>query len=137
MMRPPPCRFMWGIASRDMRAKNSKDRCSAVAHCSSVALRARARGGPPELLTRMSRASESTGGGGDQVSDRLVIVEITRQGQDVGARRLTYLLRRAVQVGLGTAAHDDPGPFFRQHLRAGAPQALAGSAHHGHLVLEL
>src|SRR6266849_3739273 len=55
MMRPPPWRFMWGMASRDMRAKNSKDRCSAVAHCSSVALRARARGGPPELSKRMSR----------------------------------------------------------------------------------
>src|SRR6266849_2474878 len=55
MMRPPPWRFMWGMASRDMRAKNSRDRCSAVAHCSSVAVKARARGGPPELLTRMSR----------------------------------------------------------------------------------
>src|SRR5438132_12685280 len=136
MMRPPPCRFMWGIASRDMRAKNSRDRCSAVAHCSSVALRAR-EGRPSGVVDENVEASESTGGAGDQVSDRLVIVEITRQGQDVGARRLAYLLRRAVEVGLGTAAHDDPGPFLRQHLRAGAPQALAGSAHHGHLVLEL
>jgi hypothetical protein len=55
MMRPPPCRFMWGTASRDIRAKNRSDRSTAVAHCSSVALRARASGGPPELLTRMSR----------------------------------------------------------------------------------
>ena len=32
------CRFRWGRASRDMRAKNSSERCTAVAHCSSVAL---------------------------------------------------------------------------------------------------
>src|SRR5215813_773199 len=55
MMRPPPCFFRCGTASRDMRAKKRSERCTAVAHCSSVALWARASGGPPELLTRMSR----------------------------------------------------------------------------------
>src|SRR5438105_1722057 len=54
-MRPPPACFRWGTAYRDIRAKNSSERCRAVAHCSSVAVWARASGGPPELLTRMSR----------------------------------------------------------------------------------
>ena len=61
MMRPPPCRFMCGSASRAIRAKNSSERWTAVAHCSSVAVAARASGGPPELLTRTSsRPNRST-----------------------------------------------------------------------------
>jgi hypothetical protein len=55
MMRPAPLFLRCGSASRDMRAKNISERWTAVAHCSSVALWARASGGPPELLTMMSR----------------------------------------------------------------------------------
>ena len=45
---------MWGIDSRLIRTKNSNDRCTAVAHCSSVAVSDLASGGPPELLIMMS-----------------------------------------------------------------------------------
>src|SRR6185369_1103476 len=55
MIRPALCRFRCGSASRDIRAKNRSERWTAVAHCSSVAVWARASGGPPELLTMMSR----------------------------------------------------------------------------------
>src|SRR5215470_9648068 len=55
MMRPPPCLFICGTTSRHIRAKKTRERCTAVAHCSSVAESARASGGPPELFTRMSR----------------------------------------------------------------------------------
>ena len=55
MMRPAPARFRWGRASRLIRAKKKSERCTAVAHSSSVAVWAWASGGPPELLTKMSR----------------------------------------------------------------------------------
>ena len=54
MMRPPPRCFRCGIPSRHIRPKKISDRCTAVSHCSSVAVEERAKGGPPELLTRMS-----------------------------------------------------------------------------------
>ena len=38
-----------------MRAKNRSERCTAVSHCSSLAVAALASGGPPELLTITSK----------------------------------------------------------------------------------
>src|SRR6266478_5951361 len=55
MMRPARCRLRCGSASRHIRPKKKSARCTAVSHCSSVALWAWARGGPPELFTRTSR----------------------------------------------------------------------------------
>src|SRR5437867_7538500 len=117
MMRPLPCRLRCGRASRDMRAKNSSERWTAIAHCSSVASWARARGGPPELLTMMSRRPK-----------RPTVAAISSRAN---------LLCRRLEVALGTAAHGHPDAFPRQHFGTRPPQAFAGSPDDRHLVLEL
>src|SRR5215467_2857678 len=128
MMRPPPCLFICGTASRHIRAKKTRERCTAVAHCSSVAASARRTAG---IVHQNVKASEALHGGGHEVAHRLRLVEIAGESEDLRARRLTNRLCRPLEVGRASAAHGQRCPFFRQHVRAGAAQAFAASADDG------
>ena len=97
-MRPPPLRLRWGTASRDMRAKKSSDRCTAVAHCSSVASCASASGGPPGVVHEDVEAPEAIDCCGDQIANRVVPIQVSRERKDVNAGRAANFLGRSFQV---------------------------------------
>ena len=65
----------------------------------------------------------------------LVFVEITGKGQHIRVSRVTNLLGRLLQVGLGPA-YGHLGPFFGQDLGTGPAQTLACSAYDDHLVFQ-
>ena len=65
-----------------------------------------------------------------------VLLEIAGKCKNVGAGLLAYLLRGALEVGGGAAAHDDPRAFAGEHFRARAAEALARAADDSHLAFQ-
>src|SRR6267143_914368 len=83
------------------------------------------------------QAAESADRRGDEVADGLGAVEIAREGQDIGARGVTDLLRRLVQVLLRAAAQRQLRSLVGEHLRARATQPLARAADDRDLARQL
>src|SRR6266545_5057325 len=80
--------------------------------------------------------SEALDRGGDQVANGVVFIQITGADQDFCTSRITNLLCRLLQVGLGTATDGHLDPFLGQHLRAGPTQTLTRAANDSHLILQ-
>ena len=66
MMRPPPLVLRCGSASRDIRAKKSSERCTAVAHCSSVGISGIGERRPAGVVHEDVEAAEALHRRGDQ-----------------------------------------------------------------------
>src|SRR5262249_22056973 len=82
------------------------------------------------------QAPEPVDGGGYEVANRAVQIQIAGEAQDLRAGPLADLRSRALQVVPRAAAHGHLDAFPRQHLGAGPPQALARATDDRHLVFQ-
>ena len=72
----------------------------------------------------------------NQTGDAFQPVQVSGIGQHLAASGFPDLICSLLQVGRGAAANDDLRALLGQHLRAGPPQPLAGSADDCNLVLQ-
>src|SRR5262249_61705931 len=89
------------------------------------------------IVHQDAEAPESTDRRRDQLADRLVSIEVTRDREDLHPRRVANLLRGLVEIARRPAAERDVHALLRQHLRTRPPQPLAGASDAGPLVPQL
>src|SRR5262249_30472444 len=74
--------------------------------------------------------------GSNQVANGVVVVEVTGKGQHIRIGRVTNLVCRLLQVGLGPATYSRLSPFFGKYFSTGPAQPFACSTYDDHLVLK-
>ena len=136
MMRPPPRRFMCGMARRQQRTAPISFRSMSDCQASSLTVSKPPAAEVTRVVDEDVEAAELRDGGRDEGLDVRGAAHVRDLREDLPARRLPDAVGGLLQALLAAAADRDARALAREPLRRGPPEPVAAPGDDGYLAVQ-